>query len=352
MLAPLLALKLKCTPRLVYFATCVKIAAMFTNLRSKIIWSLAFAALVYFALTLYADAPKLADALARWDWRWLALTLLAVLINYGVRFLRWHYYLRVLNICSVPLFPSLLIFLAGFSLTMVPGKLGELLKSVLLKSHYDVPITHSASIVAAERLTDVIGMALLAAVGISIFPMGLPALLVTLLALSGVIAVMQAREIAERALALLARIPGGGRFAHLARNLYASAYAMLRWRPLALAVALSALAWFGECVSLYLILRGFGLPETLDVLLAATFIYASASLFGAATFMPGGLGATEGSMTSLLQLLVNASAPIAAAATLLVRVCTLWLAIGLGALALFVFERVDKTARSGVAPKI
>jgi len=41
---------------------------MLTNLRSKIIGSLAFAALVYFALMLYADAPKLADALAHWDW--------------------------------------------------------------------------------------------------------------------------------------------------------------------------------------------------------------------------------------------------------------------------------------------
>ena len=62
---------------------------MFTNLRQKIILSLAFAALVYLALTLYADAPKLAEALARWDWQWLPLTLIAVIVNYGVRFLRW-----------------------------------------------------------------------------------------------------------------------------------------------------------------------------------------------------------------------------------------------------------------------
>jgi uncharacterized protein (TIRG00374 family) len=314
--------------------------AMFTNLRQKIIWSLAFAALVYFALTIYADAPKLADALAGWDWNWLPLTLLAVLVNYGVRFLRWHYYLRVIGIHNVSVRPSLLIFLAGFSLTMVPGKLGELLKSVLLKSHYDVPISHSASIVAAERLTDVMGMTLLAALGISRFPLGLPALLVTLSALALVVAVMQARPLAERLLDLLARAPGIGRFAPLARNLYESAYALLRLRPLVISVALALVAWFGECVALFLILRGFGLPATFDLLLAATFIYASASLFGAATLTPGGLGTTEASMTGLLQLLVNISAPIAAAATLLVRVCTLWFAIGLGSLALLALGKV------------
>ena len=157
-----------------------------------------------------------------------------------------------------------------------------------------------------------------------------------------VVAVMQSRTIAERLIDLFARVPGIGRFADLARNMYESAFLMLRLRPLTMAVGLAAIAWFGECLALFLILRGFGLPNTLDVLLAATFIYASASLFGAVTFMPGGLGATEGSMTSLLQLLVGASATIAAAATLLVRVCTLWFAIVLGGIALFVFGRAGR----------
>lgn len=316
---------------------------MFANLRTKIIWSLAFAAFVYFALLLYADAPKLADALARWDWRWLWLTLLAVLINYGVRFLRWHYYLHVIGITTVSPRPSLLIFLAGFALTMVPGKLGELLKSVLLKSRYDVPISRSASIVAAERLTDVIGMVLLAAIGISVFPLGLPALGVTFVGLVLVVTIVQSRAIVERWLEQLTRVRLLSQVANVVRNLYESAYLLLRWRPLVVAVVMSLIAWWGECVALFLILHGFGLDATWSVLLAAMFIYASASLFGAATFTPGGLGTTEGSMTSLLQLVLGASATLAAAATLLVRVCTLWFAVGLGALALLVLGKQGVT---------
>ena len=61
---------------------------MLGQLRQKIFFSLAFAALVYLTLTLYADAPKLAEAFLGWDWRWLPITLLAVLANYGVRFIR------------------------------------------------------------------------------------------------------------------------------------------------------------------------------------------------------------------------------------------------------------------------
>ncbi len=314
---------------------------MLTSLRQKIILSLAFAALVYLALTLYADAPKLTDAFLHWDWRWLPVTLIAVLVNYVIRFVRWHYYLRVTGIQGVPLYPSLLIFLSGFSLTMVPGKLGELLKSVLLKSHYNVPISYSASLVATERLTDVMGMAFLAAFGVSVFPIGAPVLAVTLVGLLLTVALMQSRAIAEKIINLLERLPVIGRFAHLARNMYESAYLMLRLQPLMISFALSALAWFGECIALFLVLLGFGLPATPDLLLRATFIYALASLFGAVTFMPGGLGATEGSMTSLIQLFMNTSATIAAAATFLVRVCTLWLAVVLGGIALFIFGRIQ-----------
>lgn len=314
---------------------------MFKSLRQKIIWSLVFAALVYFALTLYADAPKLAASVLHWDWRWLPITLLAVLVNYGVRFARWHYYLRVIDIQNVPLRSSLLIFLAGFSLTMVPGKLGELLKAVLLKSHYTIPISYSASIVAAERLTDVMGVTFLAALGVSIFPNGIPAVIIAIALLVFGVAILQSRAIAEKIIALLERVPAVGKFAHLARNLYASAYLMLRLRPLLIALALSMLAWFGECVALFFILLGFGLPPTGLLLLQATFIYASASLFGAITFLPGGLGATEGTLTTLTQLLVGTTAAIAAAATLLVRVCTLWLAIGLGSAALSRFGKIE-----------
>ncbi len=307
------------------------------GLRQKVILSLAFAALVYLGLTLYADAPKLAEALLGWDWRWLPLVLIAVLANYLLRFLRWHYYLSVIGVKGIPVLHSLLIFLSGFSLAMVPGKLGDLLKSVLIKSRYGTPISYSAPIVAAERLTDTLGMVLLAAAGLAVYPIGLPALVAVLAAIVAVVLMMQSRSLAERVLELTARIPVVGRFADLARNMYESAYLLLQGKPLAVALALSAPAWFGECLALYLVFLGFGIPGTLSLLQQATFIYAGASLFGAVTLLPGGVGPTEGSMTSLTQLLVGLNAAVASAATLLVRVCTLWFAIVLGGFALFIF---------------
>lgn len=309
---------------------------MLYHLRQRVILSLAFAALVYLALTLYADAPKLGQAFLQWDWRWLPLALGVTFVNYLVRFGRWHYYLHVVKI-TVPLWPSFLIFFAGFSLTMVPGKLGDLVKSFLLKSHYATPVSYSASVVVAERLTDTLAMVFLAAIGLSVYPLGLPAILFTTVVIALGILLVQSQPLANRLLDRMERAPVIGRFTPLARNLYRSTFLLLRWRPLAIALALAIVAWAGECIAFFFVLLGFALPATPDLLLQAIFIYAVASLFGAATFLPGGIGATEGSMTSLLQLLVQMNATIAAAATFLVRICTLWFAIVLGGIALFVF---------------
>jgi len=307
------------------------------QLRQRIIFSLIFALCVFVVLAFYADAPRLLDAFTQFDWRFLLPALATTLVNYFLRFVRWHSYLDVIGVKDVPPRDSLLIFLSGFALTMTPGKLGEVLKSFLLKRKYGTPISYSASIVVTERLTDVIGMVILASAGLVLYPMGAGALAIVLIAIAVFVVVVQQRALATRLLDLFARVPVAGRFVELARNLYESTYLMLRAKPLLIAIALSILAWFGECVSLFFILLGVGKTASLDLLFQATFIYAAASLFGAVTFLPGGLGATEGSMALLLEQIVGTTREASVAATLIVRLCTLWFAVLLGVIALILF---------------
>jgi uncharacterized protein (TIRG00374 family) len=146
--------------------------------------------------------------------------------------------------------------------------------------------------------------------------------------------VVQQRALAERLIDVLARMPLVGRLAEMLRNLYESTYLMLRLKPLLIAIGLAVVAWFGECVSFWFILQGIGASPSGLLLLQATFIYAAASLFGAALMLPGGLGATEGSMALLLQQIVGVAREASVAATLIVRLCTLWFAVLLGVIAL------------------
>lgn len=304
------------------------------NLRAKVILSLIFALVVILALAFYADLPQLLDAIGKFHWQFLPLALGVTLVNYLLRFVRWHYYLSVIDLRTLPRRDSFLIFFSGLSLTMTPGKVGELMKAFLLKERAGASVSATAPIIAAERLTDLLGVFFLAAIGLAFFPVGLTALALFLIAVVAFIIVVQQRTLAERVLQLAARLPLLGRFVPIARQLYASTYLLLRLRPLLIALALAIVAWFAECVAFFFVLIGLGQAPSVLLLFHATFIYAAASLLGAISMLPGGLGATEGGMALLLQQIVSLPRDQAVAATLSVRLCTLWFAVLLGLIAL------------------
>ena len=111
---------------------------------------------------------------------------------------------------------------------------------------------------------------------------------------------------------------------------------------------LSAVSWFCECLAAYVCVRGLGL----DLSLADTVVaFSLGSLAGAASFLPGGLGVAEASMTGLIRVLGDTSRAAAAAATLLIRLATLWFAVALGLIGLAVESRVAGSSKSGRAGK-
>jgi uncharacterized membrane protein YbhN (UPF0104 family) len=207
---------------------------------------------------------------------------------------------------------------------MSPAKLGEVLKSALLRRSFAVPVRRSLPIVVVERITDAFGIVVLAAFGGAGAASSWPLLGA---ALAGGIV-----------LVLAVRTPLLDRFGRLAES-RAAAGALLGLPLLAVMTVLSAAAWFCECLAAYICVRGLDL----DVSLADTVVaFSVASVAGALSFLPGGLGVAESGLTGLLRTLGNVSAAGAAAATVLIRLATLWFAVVLGAVALAVEERLAR----------
>ena len=61
------------------------------------------------------------------------------------------------------------MFGAGLSLSITPAKLGELVKSYLLREMHDMPAPQTAPIVVAERVTDLIALLVLAVIGVAAY---------------------------------------------------------------------------------------------------------------------------------------------------------------------------------------
>jgi glycosyltransferase 2 family protein len=307
------------------------------KLITRVVLGIAAGVAVYVVFSIWADAGRVAEALARFHWSAAAIACTLAFGNYAVRFCRWQYYLRVLGI-AVPAGDSLLVFLAGFALTVTPGKLGEAVKAFLLRESHRIPISRTAPIVIAERLTDLLALLLLATVGVFTFDVDRRFLIAGGLLVALGIAVVSIEPMAELALSLAGRLPILRRVTPRLREFHVSTAALMRPTPLVMATVLSCVSWFLECVAFWIVTGG--MEGAVVSLRAATFIYASMTVAGALSFLPGGLGVTEAGMLALLiRLGSGLDRGSAAAATFVTRACTLWFAVALGLPALIAYAR-------------
>ena len=303
----------------------------------RVILGVAVGVAVYVVFSVWADARSVGRALASFQWSLALAGVGLAFLNYLVRFGRWHYYLKVLGL-SVPWGHSLLVFLSGFSLTVTPGKLGEMVKALLLKESHGIPAARTAPIVVAERFTDLVGLLLLACVGIFSFQVDKRFLILgAILILSGLV-VISVPPIANIFLRIFGKLPGIKKFSGKLNDAYATTAELLKPKALVLGVVLSTISWTFECLAFWVIVHGFANASI--GLQAATFIYATMTVAGALSFLPGGLGVTEAGMLGLLgQLGQGTGRSVAAAATFVTRLVTLWFAVALGLACLVIFAR-------------
>lgn len=312
------------------------------KLRTGIIFSLALALIVMTAIALYGDLPHLIAAIAHFRWEFLPLILGLTLFNYCGRFLKWQYYLKRLTI-TISWRKSLLIFMSGLSMAITPGKVGELLKSYLLKRSTGEPVSRTSPIIMSERLTDGIAMIALSSTGLFLYRYGWELLAGLLACVVAGVLVIQNRRLSLALLAFGGRLPVISRAAQWLGAFYESSYTLLQWRPLLLAISIGIVSWAGECVALYFVFAGLGLGFGAELFVKSMFVMGVSSLIGSASGLPGGLGTADGSMIGLTRLLLTPSATIGGAATLLIRLCTLWFGLALGVVALLVYRATQHT---------
>ena len=306
------------------------------RLKRNLVLALALGAAVYLILTFLSDRQKLGEALNGFDYWLIPLILGLVSLSYVGRFFRWVYYLRVLGV-SVPTGVNAAIFAAGLSMTISPGKLGEVLKSVFVRRVSGAPIARTAPAVVAERATDGTGMVAWGFLGA--FALDLPPW--TMLAFLAVavfgIAVLRSKRLSLLAERVLSRLPLVGSFAPHLRDFHSASNELLRTEPLVVGTAISFVSWGFECLGVYLCAVGLG--ADLDFL-TVVFVFAVSSLLGVLSMLPGGIGAVEAGLALQFINVAELSRGPAGALTLVIRLATLWFAALVGIAGLLVVRRL------------
>ncbi len=291
-----------------------------------VLWSVALAALGYLGLSLWAGWRDVVAAVTQLGPLVLLGLLALSLSNYLLRFWRWGRYLALLD-APVAWRINLKAYFAGFALTTSPGKLGETLRSVLLKPH-GVPAAASLAAFFAERASDLLSILVLTAVGLWAYPAARP---VVGLTLAGVVLAL----LLVQWTALIAAVDrwAAARPQKWAMLIVRLCEIVLHFRrcfslpAMSMGLLVGVIAWLAEGVGFWWLLAALGHPLPL---VTAVFIYAFAMLIGGLSFLPGGLGSSEAVMIGLLAMNGFPEAS-AVTATLICRLATLWFAVGLGA---------------------
>lgn len=314
---------------------------MFQKYKKRIIYSVVFGAVFYLLLSIYTNLNDLMAAFGEFNWYIFPLILLLSFLNYVSRFLKWDYYTKVLNI-RIDRKISFMIFLSSFIMAVTPGKVGEVFKSYLLKEYNGTSISKSAPIVLAERITDFLSLIFLSIIGAVVFGYGAKLLIIVGIFFIILIGVISSKKLSYGIIGLLEKIKFISKISHKIHEAYDSTYQMLKFKQLITAILLSVLAWFFECMGFFVVANSFSAANLVHVdIFAATFIYGFATIAGAVTMLPGGLGATDASIAFLLVSLKKMPENIAVAATLIIRVATLWFAVIVGIISILIYQKIS-----------
>lgn len=306
--------------RLLEVTTNSPVAPVWSHWIGRTILGLTAIMCLYLGATVWASRGDLIRAIGRLPLGFLPGVIGLVLLGLLLRAVRWHYYVRRLR-WEVPWCQSIVAFLASFAFTATPGKAGEVVKSVLLRTRYNVPLADGVGVLLVERLGDLLAVLLLAASGLTLLADGLVYLLIAAMLVVATTVVVGNRRIYGPIISQVARIPKLSGVADKTICLLNAGRALLHPAPFLVGMGLAMIAWSCEGLAFHLLIGGFGSKPQI---LTSCSIYGAATLAGALSALPGGIGGFEVVMVLLLSrlgmLVAEAMMPV-----VVFRLCTLWL---------------------------
>ncbi|PWK58484.1 uncharacterized protein (TIRG00374 family) [Silicimonas algicola] len=269
----------------------------------------------------------------------MAALLTLSLVNYLARGLRWHLFAGQLGLPTT-IGQDLRHFIGGFAMSVTPGRLGELVRMRWIGRETGWRFDRTAPLALVDRAADLAAMAALIALSVAFSATGLAgAVPVAILAFAA--AFVATRPSLLRAIAGTGHRATGRRLPRLFARLRRAALSLDAFsRPSALLIAglLGTGGWLAEGYAFHLLLGWMGAEVPFW---RAVGIFVFATLAGGLTGAPGGLGGAEAAMVALLAL-DGVPVETALPATLVIRVTTLWFALGLGLLVFPYAERLSK----------
>ncbi|MGC8572346.1 MAG: lysylphosphatidylglycerol synthase transmembrane domain-containing protein [Candidatus Micrarchaeia archaeon] len=272
------------------------------------------------------------------------LAFVCVLIGYIIRFGKWDYYMRLLNI-KVPFKRSLAVYLSIYSMNITPGKLGRIVSAYTLKRITKIKFMSIAPLVTMDIFTDSLGMAVFVlAIALIVNKYIIYVVLADILLLAPFIFLLDdwffvilknKFKRVKKGLTALFFVYGD--------EYYSSQSILNKPKTYLVSLLFSIPSAFLNSLALFIVLYSLGISMPLGKTL---FTFSSSQLYGMISAIPGNMGVTDGFLISTMGSLLHLDYTTSSAATLMTRVATLWFGVILGWIFLFYTFKYWKIEKS------
>ena len=296
------------------------------KLLSKIIFVVVLSMLVYVSFLIISDVNSISDEFSNFKFEYLPIILVLISSGFFSLIFRWHLLLKKSGII-IPNSSSILIFMGGVSLSIIPGKAGELIKSELLKSKFNIPRSKSVSIIIVEQVYSGIGLIITSLFGIYYFDLGIYIIIGFSIIVGSSFLLLSSTKLFEKFSKIFQKIKFLNKFVE---NISESQYVaknLITGKFVVTLVSLSTLFWIFISTAVYFILIGFDI--NIFELFTIWTMYTSSIMLGFVSFLPIGIGVVEGSFAGFMAYR-GIDISIALTLIIIIRLLVEWLPISAG----------------------
>ena len=272
------------------------------------------------------DINIISEKIGDFDPQYLPIIIPLIPLTWGVLFLRWNLLLKNSDI-DIPLKDNFMIFISGFALGVTPGKVGELIKSQLLKNKFNISRSKTAPLVIVERFYDFFAIAIISLFGILVFEYSIYIFGILTIGITIFLIVTSSEKIFLKFLNKIEKIKFLKNFSNELPKSFNVIQKSTRGKIFPLSITLSIIFWFLDSIIAYLTLLSFGI-DIIDYFVLMS-IYTSSIILGVISFLPLGIGVVEGSLVGFLSL-NGIEFHLATAIVVFIRFFTRWIGVMAG----------------------
>jgi|TARA_B110000438_G_scaffold64034_1_gene64588 uncharacterized protein (TIRG00374 family) len=297
---------------------------------NKIILTVVSAILFYLIFAIYSDINIIQNYFLNIDLSYIFPIFSILLFSQFIRSLSQKFILKKLDI-EINVKDSFILFLTGLSMIITPGGSGQIIKSHFLKEKFNEPITKSLPLVFVERFVDLIVISII--IFITLFVVGflfesVIAIILSLIMMIFFLSLITNKKILGITFKIFSKIkflknifPDESLFSESFQNIF-------KPKILFISSLMILVSFILEGIIIYFGFLSFGVD--LGMIESIQFYYTSL-LYGALSFVPAGLGITEGSLATLLSKEISSIALITSI-IIFIRLTTIWFSSSLGML--------------------